>query len=436
MKHVSQEGILLTLIILALTVSCISLAKQAKADGTTPTIYMSPQTPTINSTLNFTLAIKIGNVYQMTEFEVHLDWNPAVLNLTKIVKGTFLSNNSQIPTNFYKTPNYVTGTLACIEAQVPAKMENAVGTGAGNATLFTLTFTAVGTGQCTLHLHDTYVIFVTSNLANVAEDGYFNNQQVTYPFGGVNYNATITSNSTAYGLNFNDTTKTFSFNVSGPAGTTGYINITIPKNMLDVDPAQTPYVWEVILDGVPQLATSFSVTTNATHTFIYFTYTHSDHSIAIIGNKGIPDTIIAHQIVVDGVTYNVITLSNSTIVTMNIDTYAKSLNFTTSGTDGTTGYVNLTIPKTLLNCPEGLTYWHVMMDNTDVTGSAIITQNSTHTFVYFAYSQSTHDIHITGTYVVPESILNIYVLLIMLAAVATLPLLTQHKKHQVPRQTS
>ncbi len=177
---ITRKGSLTVVLTFCLTATLLTIAMwpgSTRADGTTPTIYVSPQTSSVGLTLNFTLDVKIRNVYQMTEYEVHLDWNPAVLNLTKIVKGAFLSNNSQIPTNFYKTPNYVTGTLACIEAQVPAQMQNGVGTGTGNATLFTLTFTAVGTGQCTLHLHDTYVIFVTSNLANVAEDGYFNNQQ-------------------------------------------------------------------------------------------------------------------------------------------------------------------------------------------------------------------------------------------------------------------
>ncbi len=141
------------------------------------------------------------------------------------------------------------------------------------------------------------------------------------------------------------------------------------------------------------------------------------------------NAITTNQIIVGSTVYNVTTLSNSTVPTMNIDTYAKSLNLTTSGTDGTTGYVNVTIPKTLLDCPEGLTYWHVLMDDADLTGSAIITQNSTHTFVYLAYSQSAHDIHITGTYVVPEyPSIAIVVTLLAMMTVAFALVRKVHKK--------
>jgi len=114
------------------------------------------------------------------------------------------------------------------------------------------------------------------------------------------------------------------------------------------------------------------------------------------------NAITTHTITVDSTDYNVTALSNSTIPTMIIDTNAKSLNFTTSGDDGATGYVNVTIPKTLLDCPAQLTDWIVLLNNTDYTGSAIITANSTHTFVYLAYSQSTHEIRIIGKVVVPE----------------------------------
>jgi hypothetical protein len=169
---------------------------------------------------------------------------------------------------------------------------------------------------------------------------------------------------------------------------------------------------------------------------VYYQYAGDIHNVKLLPGNDCPNdhtiymnAITTQVITVDSTDYNVTALSNSTIPTMTIDTNAKSLNFTTSGTDGTTGYVNVTIPKTLLDCPEGLTYWHVLMDNTDLTGSAIITQNSTHTFVYLAYSQSAHDIHITGTYVVPEyPSIAILVTFLTMMTVAFALLRKVHKK--------
>jgi len=263
----------------------VQCARFVKAADTTPRFYPSPQSPTVTSTLNFTMDIRIKNIYRMTLYQVYIDFDPTLLNLTRVTKGTFLSNNSQYATSDYVDINNNSGTLMYSESQnSPGNYTTGVG---GNGTLFTITFNVKGTGQCNIHLHDTLVLYVTSNLANVAEDGYFNNQQITYPDGGVNYNITITSNSTAHDLGFNLTTKNLTLNVTGPTGTAGYVNITVPKSLLDVDPAQPPGVWAVILDGVP--TTSFIVSANATHTFIYLPYTHSDHKIVVEGNKVIPE---------------------------------------------------------------------------------------------------------------------------------------------------
>jgi hypothetical protein len=74
------------------------------------------------------------------------------------------------------------------------------------------------------------------------------------------------------------------FNVTGVTGTTGYTNITIPKALLDI---QSPWtVWLAVVDSTNVTA---SVVTNATHTFIYVPYTHSDHTVRIWGNKYIPE---------------------------------------------------------------------------------------------------------------------------------------------------
>jgi len=55
--------------------------------------------------------------------------------------------------------------------------------------------------------------------------------------------------------------------------------VTIPKALLYGEP------WTVLIDGAPVPA---AITENATHSSLYFTYTHSTHTIQIIGTWAIP----------------------------------------------------------------------------------------------------------------------------------------------------
>jgi len=82
----------------------------------------------------------------------------------------------------------------------------------------------------------------------------------------------IESNSTVSDFTFNQTLKQISFNVTGPDGTVGFCNVTIPKDLLG-DP------FTALIDGTPL---PYELTENATHYFLYFTYNHSIHAIQII----------------------------------------------------------------------------------------------------------------------------------------------------------
>jgi len=85
------------------------------------------------------------------------------------------------------------------------------------------------------------------------------------------------------------------------------------------------------------------------------------------------------------------------------------------------GYCNLTIPKNLTKGIPPTPSWRVRRDGSDITGSANIWDNETHTFIYFTYSQGSHTIDISGTWVVPEfpdfMILLIITMAILAAAI-------------------
>jgi hypothetical protein len=83
----------------------------------------------------------------------------------------------------------------------------------------------------------------------------------------------VSSNSTVTSLAFNSTTSEFSFNVSGPSETTGYVKITIAKSL--VTNAENIKVY---LDGTPL---NYEVTSNANAWLLTFTYGHSSHQIRL-----------------------------------------------------------------------------------------------------------------------------------------------------------
>jgi len=79
------------------------------------------------------------------------------------------------------------------------------------------------------------------------------------------------------------TLKKISYNVTGIEGTTGMSNITVPNEMLG-----GPYT--VTVDGgLPIDPPGVIMSTNATHTSLYFTYMHSTHLIEIEGTTAVPE---------------------------------------------------------------------------------------------------------------------------------------------------
>jgi len=79
---------------------------------------------------------------------------------------------------------------------------------------------------------------------------------------------------------FNETALEISFNVTGSASAFGYLNATIPKTLLSSQPLDA---WVILFDGFE--VTNRVITENASHTFVYFNYTLSEHKVQIIGTQ-------------------------------------------------------------------------------------------------------------------------------------------------------
>jgi len=98
-----------------------------------------------------------------------------------------------------------------------------------------------------------------------------------------------------------------------------------------------------------------------------------------------------------GQTFCIVTESTSVdVANLAFDWELKRIEFEVTGFDGTTGVCNVTIPKELLDADPG--DWIVVVDSTPVT--PVVTENATHSSLYFSYFHSTHTVKITGTWTI------------------------------------
>lgn len=92
------------------------------------------------------------------------------------------------------------------------------------------------------------------------------------------HNVIIFTNSTMSEFNFDANTQSISFTVSGDTGT-GFCQIAIPRTLLYANLTD----WTVKLDGATLSQSAYNVTENSGYVFIKLNYTHSSHTIQVIG---------------------------------------------------------------------------------------------------------------------------------------------------------
>lgn len=123
--------------------------------------------------------------------------------------------------------------------------------------------------------------------------------------------------------------------------------------------------------------------------------------------------ILVHSIVWDTETFNVITVSNTSLTPTPMLFYQPQmmLFFNVTGNNGTIGFVNITIPKVLFYAspPD----WFVIVGGEMI--EVTVVENATHTSLYFTLSLSAKTVYIMGTQVIPEITPNIFMLLLLAA---------------------
>ena len=138
----------------------------------------------------------------------------------------------------------------------------------------------------------------------------------------------------------------------------------------------------------------------------------------------LPPPEYTFDVIVDDIHYPVSILSNSAVSNFNFNETEMQISFDVTGESGTTGYCNVTIPKSLLTGSP----WIIKIDNTPITDFDEKT-NDTHTFLYSTYThESPLQVTIEGTWVVPEFPSAIILPLLMILSLTTAVFVKLKKK--------
>jgi hypothetical protein len=123
-------------------------------------------------------------------------------------------------------------------------------------------------------------------------------------------------------------------------------------------------------------------------------------------------------------TDNVAVISNSTVSNLNFYTWLSSpynglqpgqpfIQFTTTGENGSVGFYRLIIPRTVLNSSSYI----VLIDDQPVNATELPFPNSTHVYLYFTYTHSTHEVIVTIPEYAAFLILPLFMIATLLAII-------------------
>jgi hypothetical protein len=139
--------------------------------------------------------------------------------------------------------------------------------------------------------------------------------------------------------------------------------------------------------------------------------------------------ITSYTVTWNSVQYTVVIESDSVIIApynLGFNQTAHTISFTAVSD----GIFNVTIPKSLMSCNlPG--QWEVTVDGGQPT-SIHVTDNTTHTFVYFEFGSGTYEITIKSTLVVPEfSFISAILLIIMISCLIPTAKLLRRKEKSI-----
>jgi len=282
-------ALLLTLFMIAAAYIGIPVAKAQ----TTPTLFIDP--PTYTATSRGEIVSLDVNIRDLEEnlsviaVEFKLGFDPNIFEFVSIVEGPFMASfagspNGEIYFIYVSKTQYIQAGIVVLpdeNATWHAPLPN------GEGTIATVSFEVIGGPAVTADftLYDTIMCDTTGATPGVAH----NTEDATFSFpveyltqhviwDGFDFVVTTESNSTISDIDFT-IGDSIAFSVTGETGSTGYTYIEMPREFMDG-------TFSVLINGNP---TVFAIRQNATHTRLYFVYTHSTKSIMIFGTQVAPE---------------------------------------------------------------------------------------------------------------------------------------------------
>jgi hypothetical protein len=234
----------------------------------------------------FTLDIRLENGTAVVVIGFDMSWDPYYLNLTSLTAGDALPGGSFLIGFWDSAAGYVDDvSLGVLGASYDVT----------NNTAATAVFEVMHPGSSVIDIYGCEVYDETLQLIYEGDPVYdctaHLSEVLVHPvvWDSVTYYVATESNSTVTHFNFSQPAEMVYFNVTGEDGI-GYVNVTIPKALLDVLPGyEPPDTWEIFVDNVNVTASMPTPTSNATHSFVYLTYTHSEHFVEVRGNWAVPE---------------------------------------------------------------------------------------------------------------------------------------------------
>jgi len=223
------------------------------------------------------------------------------------------------------------------------------------------------------------------------------NYPLMYPWGAPpppSHNLTIYSSPTGVTFTVDDVSRTCPW--SGNYSEGASVSLLMPENHTV---GEARYYWNQWSDGVPSRSRTVIMNTNITLTAHYTgPYYH-----------------LTFNITFEEEMYNITVFSNSSITNFNFNQTLKQISFNVTGSDGTLGFCNLTIPNSLV---QGLwqSNFTVLVDGEEPIMMSNWT-DGTYTYIYFTYQHSTHKVEITPEFPTWTSMLLILIMLTVAIAI-------------------
>jgi hypothetical protein len=277
----------------------------------TPVIFLQPSENILtnaNVGTLFNVNVSIANITGIAGVEWRLAWNSSLMNCTSITENLYATvtptdKQDNIWKIFLKKDNaagnaqyaitYQDLGLAQTDGYAPINITSSAYP-AGLATAI-LTFNVTLAPPANSYLDCDFKFEVVNigdmnaiRIPTANQTGHYRiygGPEITttlVPYLGTNYAVTTTTNASFVtdSMNFvklNATSYKLEFNLTGTDGTTAYVNVTIPKALMSINPSDS---WTVNVNGVSNTPI---VTSDATNWYLYLTTTLSTKTVEIWG---------------------------------------------------------------------------------------------------------------------------------------------------------